>query len=88
MSDKDGSNESEIRVQVPMTPGMIERIDELAKRMNVGRGRMAAFLLDDGLQDNEWVYKVVSHRFMRPIADLVHAWDDRGKRRRGKPATE
>jgi hypothetical protein len=88
MARRDEENDAEIRVQVPMTPAMLQRIDDLAQRMHVGRGRMAAFLLEDGLDDNAWVYKVVSHRFMKPINDLVHAWEDRKKGSRAKPTTE
>lgn len=84
MSGKHESSEAEIRVYVPMTPAVHARISELAERLDIGAGRMAAILLEDGLQDNEWVYRVVSARFMKPIRALVDRWEGRGKGRAGK----
>lgn len=69
----------EIRLQVPMSAEAMERIDELAERMGIGRGRMAAMLLEEGLRDNEWIIRVVTSRHMDPIRRLIQKWPSKKK---------
>ncbi len=71
------SEEGEIRVQVPLHPDAVAKIDELADRMNVGRGRMAAMLLESGIEDNEWIIKMVTSGVMRPVVAVVQSWADK-----------
>lgn len=75
-----GSEEGSVRVQVPLHPDAVAKIDELAERMNVGRGRMAAMLLEAGIEDNDWIIRMVTSGVMKPIADVVKSW---GKRKEG-----
>lgn len=77
--------EGSVRVQVPLHPETVKRIDALADRFEIGRGRMAAMLLEEGLDDNEWVIQVVTSRFMKPVRQLVDGW--KGKRQASKEAT-
>lgn len=74
----------EVRVQVPMSPDAIERIDELADRMGIGRGRMAAMLLEEGLRDNEWIIRVVTSSFMKPVVKLIKKWPSKKEPSHGK----
>ena len=64
----------EIRVQVPMRPEIVAKVDELAARLSVGRGRMAAMLLEGGIEDEEWIIRIVSSRFMSPVREMVRRW--------------
>jgi len=72
-----GSDEGTIRVQVPLNPDAVAKIDELAERMNVGRGRMAAMLLEAGIEDNDWIIRVVTSGVMKPITDVLKSWGNR-----------
>ncbi len=71
----------EIRVQVPLSADTVTKIDELAARMKVGRGRMAAMLLEEGIKDNEWIIRFVTSGVMRPIREVVESWN---KKKSGK----
>lgn len=82
MSNYNEDETDEVRVQVPVNKKYIERIDALAEKMGVGRGRMIAMLLEAGVNDNEWIINVVTSKWMEPVAKLIKAWD-KGK---SKPA--
>jgi len=73
-------NQGEIRVQVPLSAETVAKLDELAALMNVGRGRMAAMLLEEGVKDNEWLIR----RLVSPLRALVEKWRDKGGGRKGK----
>jgi len=68
------SPEGEIRVQVPLNADAVAKIDELADRMNVGRGRMAAMLLEAGIEENELLVKIVTSSVAKPLVDIVKSW--------------
>ena len=90
---KERSNSDEIRVQVPLSPEVIAKVDELAELMGgIGRGRMAAMLLEEGIRDNQWIIKIVTSRYMKPVRDLVHHWTDlaekKSKEKRSDPTTQ
>ena len=66
--------EKEIRVQVPVSEEVVLKIDELAEKMNVGRGRMAAMLLETAIEDNEWIINCVTSKMMEPVLNTVKKW--------------
>ncbi|MEX2215336.1 MAG: hypothetical protein WD768_14480 [Phycisphaeraceae bacterium] len=77
--DDDNADEGEIRVQVPVKADYLRRVDELATKMGVGRGRMIAMLLEAGVDDNDWMIKIVTSKFMAPVVNVVKGWMGRGK---------
>lgn len=78
----------DIRVQVPLSVDTVRKIDELAARLKVGRGRMVAMLLEQGLEDNEWIIRFVTSGVMSPIREIVEGWKQKKKTGKlaGKPA--
>lgn len=77
----------EIRVSVPLTLDTVAKIDELAARLKVGRGRMVSLLVEQGIEDNEWIIRFVTSGVMRPVREIVEGWREKktGKLA-GKPA--
>lgn len=67
--------QDETRVQVPLNDKTIEKIDQLAARMNVGRGRMAAMLLEAGIENDEWLIKLITSKYFEPIRNMIKDWD-------------
>jgi predicted transcriptional regulator len=67
--------EDKIRVQVIVDRSTAKRIEELAKVMNTSMSRMAAALLEAGIEDNEWIIKNVS----APVRRLVDGWKHKSK---------
>ena len=65
----------ETRVQVPLSNTTIEKIDELANRLNIGRGRMASMLVEAGIANEEWLIKAVTSKFFEPIREVINGWD-------------
>ena len=75
----------EIRVQVPLSAATVAKVDELAELMNVGRGRMAAMLLEVGIEDNDWIIRAMTSGYMKPVRAMIERWS--GKKTRAKGAT-
>lgn len=69
-------DQDSIRVQVPLTPETIHKIDELAARMKLSRGRMSALLVEAAIEDHEWIIKAVTSKFMEPFVQAVKDWDE------------
>jgi len=80
------SKQEEIRVQVPLSSDAVAKIDELAELMNVGRGRMVAMLLEAGIEDNEWIIRMVTSGYMKPVRELVKLWDGGKRKQKGVTA--
>lgn len=74
-----------IRVQVPVSPANLRKIDELAERLKISRGRMSSLLVEAAIDDHEWIIRAVTSKFMQPIVQAVKDWDDfTNKNRAGK----
>jgi hypothetical protein len=55
------------RVTVSLKPESWAKIQELAKRMKTNESRLAAMLLEAGLEDNEWMIRIVTSKVVDPI---------------------
>jgi len=59
------------RITVTVDCDKADTISELAKRMNTNTSRMASMLLEAGLNDHEWIIRIVSSRVMQGLADVL-----------------
>lgn len=82
-------DQDSIRVQVPLTPETVRRIDELAERMKLPRGRMSALLVEAAIDDHEWIINAVTSKYMQPVVKAIQDWSDlTNKNRAGKGKTK
>ena len=73
------------RAQVMLNAETMERVDELAGRLKMSRSQFLSVLIEQGLDDNEWIIKIVSSRYLDPVRDAVRGW--KKKKRSKKPST-
>ena len=62
-----------IRVQAVVDEKYVKVIDELAGRLNITRSHLLSVLIEQALENEGWVIRLISSRFMRPAQKLV-AW--------------
>lgn len=75
--------DEKVSIHVRVSPEIAAKIDELSKRMNASHSKMASWLLEAGLEDNEFMIKLVTAKYIKP---LTKGLAELG-RRKGKPAT-
>lgn len=80
------ADEPRERAQVMLKPETMERIDELANRLKMSRSQFLAILIEQGLDDNEWIIKIVSSRYLDPVRDAIKSWNT-NKTSKAKRAT-
>ena len=74
-----------IRFTVTIDKTHYRTIGELAERMGVSQAKMAALLLEAGVQDNEWVIRMVTSRVANGLREVFGA--SRSSKRKPNPST-
>lgn len=59
-----------IRFTVTIDKQIYQKIGELAERLGVSQAKMASMLLEAGVQDNEWVIRMVTSRVADGLRDV------------------
>ena len=60
-----------VRITVTVDREAAAKIDELAARLNASQSRMASMLLQSGLEDNEWIIRLVTSRVVTGLRDAL-----------------
>lgn len=60
-----------VRITVSVDKLTAERVAELAVRMGASQSRMASMLLEAGLQDQEWIVKVVTSKLAKGLIEAL-----------------
>lgn len=60
-----------VRLQAVVSKETVDRIDELAARMNMTRSYFVATMLDEAVQDEEWMVKLATSRLMAPVRAMI-----------------
>lgn len=53
-------SEEKLRVQVIVSKETVKKIEELAELMDMSTSRMCARLLEEGINDNEWIIRKIA----------------------------
>ena len=65
------ADQEEVRITVTVSKDSAEKIAELARRMNTSQSRMASMLLQAGLENEEWIIKVVTSRVVSGLREAL-----------------
>lgn len=65
------ADEDRVRITVTVDAITAGKIEELAGRMNASQSRMASWLLEESIQDNEWIIKVVTSSVMQGLREAL-----------------
>lgn len=65
---KDEANK--VRVQVMVDAEIVERIDELAELLGGSRSGLTARLIEEALNDNEWIIRHIA----APMRKMLESW--------------
>ena len=63
--------EKKVRITVTVDEQTAVKIAELAARMNASQSRMASWLLEAGVEDNEWVIKIVTSKVVSGLRETL-----------------
>ena len=77
-----------VRVQVVLNQKLVDRIDDLAERMNMTRSYFTATLLEFAVGDNEWMIKLVTSELMSPLMAVVQKLGGNNEEARQKQYAE
>lgn len=64
-------NEEKVRITVTVDRASADKIQELAGRMNTSHSRMASMLLEAGLENNEWIIRIVTSRVVKGLSEAL-----------------
>jgi hypothetical protein len=76
-------DDDKVRITVTIDRRSAEKVAELAQRMNASQSKMASMLLEAGLEDHEWIIRLVTSRVVTGLRDALGMWntaDDDQKR--------
>jgi len=72
------------RAQVMLNAETMERVDELANRLKMSRSQFLSVLIEQGLDDNEWIIKIVSSRYLDPVREAMQGWNKKKRSRKSR----
>lgn len=61
----------QVRITVTVDEVAADKITELAKRMGASQSKMASMLLEAGLENEEWIIKVVTSRVVTGLREFL-----------------
>ena len=61
----------QVRITVSIDKKSAAKIAELAERMNASQSKMASWLLEAGLEDNERIIRIVTSRITKGLAEAL-----------------
>lgn len=64
-----------IKIQVVLDREVVAVIDDLAERANMTRSYFTATLLEEAVEDNAWMYKLITSKLMAPMRALAKKLD-------------
>lgn len=78
------ADDETIRVTVTIDKKAYDKIGELADRMNTSQARMASWLLEAGIEDNEWAIRMITSRVADGLREVLGM--PRPSKRKTKPS--
>lgn len=61
----------QVRITVTVEASTAAKIAELAERMNASQSKMASWLLEEGIKDNEWLVRIVTARVVTGLREVL-----------------
>ena len=69
------------RMQIIVDQDLVDRIDEVATKLNITRSDLVEMMLQDNIRSEEWMAAFVDSRFMAPVRAMVKSWKKKEKGR-------
>ncbi len=78
------SKEPKEVVTIRLEPEVLAKVDELAAVMRLNRSEFLTAVIENTIESDEWMIRVVSSRWMKPVRDLFAKWEKGQSKRSGK----
>lgn len=76
------NDKNKVRLQAMVDPDLAEKVKELSDRLDMSQSMFLGILIKHAVEDEEWIIRLVTSRFVAPLRDLI-----RGRKKKGpKPA--
>lgn len=65
------ADKPKVRVQAMIDEDLKDKVKELSSRLDMSESMFLGILIKHAVEDEEWIIRLVTSRFLKPIRDLV-----------------